>query len=155
MLPTRDETARRLAEKGVEDWRIEMYFRFIDQRRYGKAQKVLSNDICGARRRYGRGRCAAPPMPGKTRCYWHGGPSAGAKTADGKQRQADARARRWAAWREAGRPDWMPAAARQAIGDAQRKRWARHRQEKERQARRAAILNKFKVAIAAPAEPQK
>ncbi len=41
---------------------------------------------CGARRRYDRGRCRAPAMPGRTRGRWHGGAATGPRTPEGMQR---------------------------------------------------------------------
>ncbi len=48
--------------------------------------------ICGARCRDGH-PCQAHAVPGKTRCRMHGGLSTGARTPEGKARQAEARRR--------------------------------------------------------------
>lgn len=55
---------------------------------------------CGARTRKGA-PCKAKALPGKTRCKFHGGMSTGPKTAEGRQRIAEAQRRRWAAYRKA------------------------------------------------------
>ena len=60
---------------------------------------------CGAKTRQGP-PCQAPVVwdkireqPRNGRCKLHGGLSTGAKTPNGRARQAEARRRRWAAWR--------------------------------------------------------
>ena len=55
---------------------------------------------CGARTRMGA-PCKAKALPGKARCKFHGGMSTGPKTAEGRQKIADAQRRRWAAYRKA------------------------------------------------------
>jgi transcriptional regulator with XRE-family HTH domain len=58
------------------------------------------NQRCGARTRKGA-PCKAKALPEKTRCKFHGGMSTGPKTAEGRQRIAEAQRRRWAAYRNA------------------------------------------------------
>lgn len=45
---------------------------------------------CNARSKRTKDRCRAPAIKGKTKCYYHGGRSTGAKTAEGKARTAAA-----------------------------------------------------------------
>jgi len=54
--------------------------------------------LCGAKTRKGT-LCKAKPLPGKTRCKFHGGASTGPKTPDGRERIAEAQRQRWAKWR--------------------------------------------------------
>lgn len=56
--------------------------------------------VCGARTRNG-GTCRRKPVPGRRRCLNHGGLSTGPRTSEGRQRVAEARARRWDRYREA------------------------------------------------------
>lgn len=49
---------------------------------------------CGAKTRKGK-PCRAKPLPGKTRCKFHGGLSTGPRTPEGKARVADVQRRRW------------------------------------------------------------
>ena len=65
-----------------------------------KPSSKSSNQRCGARTRKGT-PCKAKALPGKTRCKFHGGMSTGPKTAEGRQKIADAQRRRWAAYRKA------------------------------------------------------
>jgi hypothetical protein len=58
------------------------------------------NQRCGARTRKGA-PCRAKALPRKTRCKFHGGMSTGPKTAEGRQKIAEAQRRRWAAYRKA------------------------------------------------------
>lgn len=51
--------------------------------------------ICGAKTRKGT-PCRCKSEPGKRRCKFHGGMSTGPKTAEGRQRIAEAQRRRWA-----------------------------------------------------------
>ena len=68
---------------------------------------------CGARTRHRRGFCRKWPVPGKTRCRFHGGLSTGAITEDGK-------ARSLAAMR-AGRQQWLADMhAKKAAGEIER-----------------------------------
>jgi hypothetical protein len=68
---------------------------------------------CGARTRHRRGFCKKWPVPGKTRCRFHGGLSTGAVTEEGK-------ARSLAAMR-AGRQRWYEEMlARKATGEIDR-----------------------------------
>ena len=69
--------------------------------------KVIRRDRprCGARTRQGA-PCQAPVVwdaalnrPRNGRCKLHGGLSTGARTAEGRARQDEARRRRWDAWR--------------------------------------------------------
>ena len=53
---------------------------------------------CGAKTRSGT-PCRAKPLPGKTRCKFHGGMSTGPRTTEGRARIAEAQRRRWAEWR--------------------------------------------------------
>lgn len=52
---------------------------------------------CGANRQDGK-PCRHKVAPGKTRCKFHGGCSTGPRTAEGKERIADAQRKRWARW---------------------------------------------------------
>ena len=65
-----------------------------------KPSNKSSNQRCGAQTRKGT-PCKAKALPGKTRCKFHGGMSTGPKTAEGRQKIADAQRRRWAAYRKA------------------------------------------------------
>lgn len=52
---------------------------------------------CGARTKHGDHHpCWNLPVPGRTRCKWHGGMSTGPKSDEGRQRIAEAQRRRWA-----------------------------------------------------------
>jgi hypothetical protein len=55
---------------------------------------------CGARTRHRRGFCKKWPVPGKTRCRFHGGCSTGAITEDGKARSLAAMRAGWQRWHE-------------------------------------------------------
>lgn len=72
----------------------------------GPGIRRAGSQRCGARTRKGT-PCRAKPMPGKTRCRFHGGASTGPRTEEGKARIAEAQRRRWAAWR-AGREEIQP-----------------------------------------------
>ncbi|MCL6286012.1 hypothetical protein M3P21_21075 [Ruegeria sp. 2012CJ41-6] len=50
-------------------------------------------EICGAKKK--DGVCMNEPVTGKTRCRLHGGLSTGAKTPEGRARQAEANHKRW------------------------------------------------------------
>ncbi|MDP5217136.1 HGGxSTG domain-containing protein [Ruegeria sp. 2205SS24-7] len=50
-------------------------------------------EICGARTK--DGVCMNAPVTGKERCRLHGGLSTGAKTPEGRERQAEAKRARW------------------------------------------------------------
>src|SRR6516165_3518870 len=54
--------------------------------------EALTLSFCNARTRSG-GPCRSVALHGKQRCRLHGGASTGAKSLDGKQRQAEGRAR--------------------------------------------------------------
>jgi hypothetical protein len=54
---------------------------------------------CGATTRKDGHPCWWEPEPGKKRCKFHGGRSTGPKTAEGRQRIAEAQRRRWNNWR--------------------------------------------------------
>lgn len=56
--------------------------------------RISDSGKCGAKTRRG-GHCRARPIPGKTRCKFHGGLSTGPKTTEGKARIAEAQRRRW------------------------------------------------------------
>nr|WP_304518562.1 HGGxSTG domain-containing protein [Celeribacter sp. PS-C1] len=60
---------------------------------------AASKPSCGARTRKGA-PCKAKPMPGKSRCKFHGGASTGPKSSEGRLRIADAQRQRWAKWKE-------------------------------------------------------
>jgi hypothetical protein len=78
--------------------------------RHARAQRLLArfygtlnrraSGLCGAKRKKGRGICLASPIPGKSRCRFHGGLSTGARTPEGRERCRAAALRRWAGWRE-------------------------------------------------------
>lgn len=53
---------------------------------------------CGAKTRKGN-PCRAKPLPGKTRCKFHGGLSTGPRTSEGKASIAEAQRVRWVLWR--------------------------------------------------------
>ena len=55
---------------------------------------------CGARTRHRHGFCKKWPVPGKTRCRFHGGLSTGALTAEGKARWLAAMHDGWRRWLE-------------------------------------------------------
>jgi len=55
---------------------------------------------CGARTRHRHGFCRKWPVPGKTRCRFHGGCSTGAITEDGKARSLAAMHDGWQRWLE-------------------------------------------------------
>ena len=55
---------------------------------------------CGARVRHRHGFCRKWPVPGKTRCRFHGGLSTGAITEDGKARSLAAMHDGWQRWHE-------------------------------------------------------
>ena len=55
---------------------------------------------CGARVRHRRGFCKKWPVPGKTRCRFHGGCSTGAISEDGKVRSLAAMHDGWQRWFE-------------------------------------------------------
>src|SRR6516165_5532792 len=55
---------------------------------------------CGARTRHRHGFCRKWPVPGKTRCRFHGGCSTGAITEDGKARSLAAMRDGWQRWLE-------------------------------------------------------
>lgn len=65
-----------------------------------KLQVSARPKTCGARTRKGT-PCRARAMPGRKRCKFHGGASTGPRTAEGRERIAEAQRRRWAAWRDA------------------------------------------------------
>ena len=54
--------------------------------------------VCGAKTRKATA-CRNKSEPGKRRCKFHGGKSTGPKTAEGRERIAEAQKQRWAAWR--------------------------------------------------------
>ncbi|WP_372674553.1 HGGxSTG domain-containing protein [Aquicoccus sp.] len=56
---------------------------------------------CGAKTRKGT-TCRAKPLPGKTRCKFHGGMSTGPRTPEGRERIAEAQRRRWCNLRDCG-----------------------------------------------------
>lgn len=58
-----------------------------------------SRPVCGANTKVG-GTCKMKVIPGKHRCKFHGGKSTGPRTAEGKQRIAEAQRLRWQRWRE-------------------------------------------------------
>lgn len=64
--------------------------------------------FCGARTRMG-GKCQCKALPGRTRCKFHGGMSTGPKSAEGRQRIADAQRLRWARIRDIFHPLAAPA----------------------------------------------
>jgi hypothetical protein len=68
---------------------------------------------CGARVRHRRGFCKKWPVPGKTRCRFHGGWSTGAITEDGKARSLAAMHDGWQRWLEKTR-------AAKALGEIER-----------------------------------
>lgn len=71
------------------------HFPRITRARGGVLQRTGN---CGARTRKGT-PCRAKPLPGKSRCKFHGGASTGPRTPEGKTRIAIAQRQRWAAWR--------------------------------------------------------
>jgi len=62
-----------------------------------KLRKQLRNRKCGAKTRHGT-PCQMKPVSRSRRCRLHGGLSTGPKTAEGRERIAEAQRRRWAAW---------------------------------------------------------
>jgi hypothetical protein len=68
---------------------------------------------CCARVRHRRGFCRKWPVPGKTRCRFHGGLSTGAITEDGKARSLAAMREGWQRWLEETR-------AKKATGEVER-----------------------------------
>lgn len=60
----------------------------------GTHRPVRKGPVCGAKTRSG-GLCQGRPLPGKTRCKFHGGRSTGPKTAEGRERLAAAMRARW------------------------------------------------------------
>lgn len=64
----------------------------------GDPLPYLDRPICGAMTRQ-LFVCANRVVPGKLRCRFHGGLSTGPKTAEGKERIAQAQRLRWAKWR--------------------------------------------------------
>ncbi|WP_430539508.1 HGGxSTG domain-containing protein [Lysobacter niastensis] len=48
---------------------------------------TLISSCCGARTRAGT-PCRTKPIPGRTRCRWHGGRSTGPKTPEGRAKAA-------------------------------------------------------------------
>lgn len=71
------------------------YFPHTTRARGGVLQRTGN---CGAHTRKGT-PCRAKPLPGKSRCKFHGGASTGPRTPEGKARIAEAQRRRWAEWR--------------------------------------------------------
>nr|WP_297781307.1 HGGxSTG domain-containing protein [uncultured Roseovarius sp.] len=69
--------------------------------RYGVLEATdLSRITCGRDRRCRaktrKGKpCRAKPLPGKSRCKFHGGMSTGPRTPEGRMRIAKAQGRRW------------------------------------------------------------
>ena len=64
------------------------------------ATKVMFIRVrCGAKTRKGT-PCRAMSEPNRHRCRFHGGKSTGPKTAEGRERIAEAQRRRWAKYRE-------------------------------------------------------
>ena len=49
--------------------------------------RPMTKQICGAKTRAGT-LCATKPVPGNTRCRWHGGRSTGPRSAAGKAKVA-------------------------------------------------------------------
>jgi hypothetical protein len=68
---------------------------------------------CGARTRHRQGFCKKWPVPGKTRCRFHGGCSTGAITDEGKARSLAAMRDGWQRWLEKTR-------AAKALGEIER-----------------------------------
>ena len=60
---------------------------------------------CGAKTRSGS-LCELPVHPGKSKCRLHGGASTGPKTAEGRQRIAEAQRKRWASTSSASEVRW-------------------------------------------------
>lgn len=56
--------------------------------------------ICGAKTTRKGTPCRNMSEPGRKRCKFHGGRSTGPKTAEGRERIAEAQRRRWARWQE-------------------------------------------------------
>ncbi len=63
-----------------------------------RRREMLRSWKCGAKTRKGM-PCQMKPARGTGRCRLHGGLSTGPRTAEGRQRIAEAQRRRWAAWR--------------------------------------------------------
>jgi hypothetical protein len=62
------------------------------------AMRPAPPSTCGAQTRKGM-PCRCKPVPGKRRCKFHGGLSTGPKTAEGRDRIAEAQRKRWQAYR--------------------------------------------------------
>lgn len=62
---------------------------------YPPQKPIIAPATCGAKTRKGT-PCRAKPIPGKSRCKFHGGLSTGPRTPEGKARIAEAQCRRWA-----------------------------------------------------------
>jgi len=55
--------------------------------------------LCGAKTTRKGTPCKNMSEPGRRRCKFHGGMSTGPKTAEGRERIAEAQRQRWALWR--------------------------------------------------------
>jgi hypothetical protein len=60
-----------------------------------RRREILRSRKCGAKTRTGM-PCIVKPVWGSKRCRFHGGLSTGPRTAEGRQRIAEAQRKRWA-----------------------------------------------------------
>ena len=109
---------------------------------------------CGARVRHRHGFCKKWPVPGKTRCRFHGGCSTGAITEDGKARSLAAMHDGWQRWLEETR-------AKKAAGEIDRfpggrksgPRWVTPRMWERRQMETMQRLRAEREALEPPPPP--
>jgi hypothetical protein len=91
---------------------------------------------CGARVRHRHGFCRKWPVPGKTRCRFHGGCSTGALTDEGKARSLAAMHDGWQRWHEemrakkaAGEIDRFPGGRKSGAGWVTPRMWEKRQIE--------------------------
>ena len=91
---------------------------------------------CGARTRHRHGFCRKWPVPGKTRCRFHGGCSTGAITEDGKARSLAAMHDGWQRWLEetrakkaAGEIERFPGGRKSGLGWVTLRMWEQRQME--------------------------
>jgi hypothetical protein len=109
---------------------------------------------CGARVRHRHGFCRNWPVPGKTRCRFHGGLSTGALTDEGKTRSHAAMHDGWQRWLEKTR-------AAKALGEIDRfpggrksgPRWVTPRMWEKRQMKTMQRLRAEREALEPPPPP--
>jgi hypothetical protein len=92
--------AARLLAAGFPEHRVQRFVEVAESQGLRRGFRALNKVTCDARTKRDGRPCFAAPVPGNTRCKFHGGMSTGPKTPEGRARIAEAQRRRWAKYRE-------------------------------------------------------